>query len=312
MLDVENGSVASALVHLTPDEQPRLFAQKRITLPVMHSPTATEISRATQKASRDALMHASDVAARVRAHAAHPAAGDIERVAVFLHAPWTSIRTGSGGRISTDAPEPMLAQFRDMTEQSFGRIPVSFHAFGTTAAPAIHGLFDEGGSALVVSVTGEVTELFLTEDGILIGHATVPTGLNAMVRTLQSHGGLSLLEAHSALTLMDTPTPRHALWSEAFMSGTEHVLADIEDAVRALVHTSPVRHIFVIAPQKNSVWFARALAQYDAIGELFPAGASVRDIRPHHVLPYISAHTNPGDVTLMLEGLCVESRFGIY
>lgn len=311
ILDVENGSVGAALVRVSALGQPKLFAQTRIFLPLVQSISAGELARAVHGAAREALVHESEVAARLRTHVPTVFAGEIERVAVFLHAPWVSITLDDASGAVTDAPETLLGQFRDLAEESFGSIPVSFHTFGTTVAPTMHGLFSRDGAALIVSLTGEVTELFLTKDDVLIGHATAPVGLHTLLRTLQSHGGFSLTEARSALALINAHTIPDASWAEAFASGSSHVLTEIGTAAQSLIPVSSVQDVFVIAPHMNSVWLAKALAGDDALSNLFPDGSTIRDIHARHLSPFVSAHTT-ADTALMIESLCVDSRFGIY
>jgi hypothetical protein len=312
ILDVENGSVGAALVRVSANDQPKLFAQTRAFLPLTQSISAGALAAALYTAAREALVHESDVAARLRMHVPTASVGEIVQVAIFLHAPWVSIHVDGPDATATDAPAPLLAQFRDLAEESFGEVPVSFHAFGTTAAPAVHGIFDSAGAALIVSLTGEVTELFLTRDGALIGHATAPVGLHTLLRTLQSHGGLSRTEARSALALINAHAVPDISWAEAFESGSSHVLAEVGTAAQALVRVASVQDVFVIAPQMNSVWLAKALARDDALSDLFPDGGTIRDIHAGHLSPFVAAHASIADTELMIESLCVDSRFGIY
>ncbi len=66
ILDVENGSVGSALVRLSPDKQPKLFGEARFNTPLGMSRSGEKLSKDIEEAAREALRNASEVAARIR------------------------------------------------------------------------------------------------------------------------------------------------------------------------------------------------------------------------------------------------------
>ena len=309
IVDVENGSVGGALVVLAPHTEPSLLAQIRTEIPALRSHSGDSLVKETVHTVRDVLLHLSTVASRLRVHASASSIGEVERVAVFLHAPWVSIYSGEKS-LGTDAPESFLSELRAEIEARFKGATVSFHAFGIQAAPLVHSLYGEDDRSLVVSMTGEITELFLSGP-TLISAATVPHGFNTMVRTLQSHAGLSTPEAHSALSLLDMHQKQAPHWEEALHAGITHLIDEIGEVARALVPSSSAQPILVIAPRKSSALLARAFAENDSLGESFPGG-TVRDIRATHLSPYLRTHASKPDVGLMLLALCAQSRFGIY
>src|SRR4051812_18412130 len=98
ILDVENGSVGSALVRLVENQPPKLFGETRIELPVLHTRDSASLMREVSRGLNHALVHAAEVAGRLRNTPMGQARvqedlqnmGQISHSAVFLSAPWGS------------------------------------------------------------------------------------------------------------------------------------------------------------------------------------------------------------------------------
>src|SRR4051812_42791750 len=88
IVDIENSSVGAALVRLSPGHAPKLFAEKRVALPLLPSVSAGKLLEETDKALREALLQASTVAARMRNHSKLGPVGVIAHVQVFVSPPW--------------------------------------------------------------------------------------------------------------------------------------------------------------------------------------------------------------------------------
>src|SRR3990167_7759665 len=85
ILDIENGSVGSCLVKLAPGQAPQLFGEARTAVPLMDTRSAASLSRAVEHAASESLLHASEVAARLRHHAG--ALPPVSKVVIFMAAP---------------------------------------------------------------------------------------------------------------------------------------------------------------------------------------------------------------------------------
>src|SRR3989338_8912464 len=88
LLDVENGSVGSALLRLSPGKQPKLFGETRAVTQVGMSRSGGTLAAQIETAARDALRTIFGTAARVRLHPKTAPLGKISSVAVFLAPPW--------------------------------------------------------------------------------------------------------------------------------------------------------------------------------------------------------------------------------
>ncbi len=309
ILDVESGSVGSALVRLSPDKQPKLFGETRFTTPLRTSRSGEQLSRAIEEAAHEAVLNASEVAARIRMHDEVAPLGAIDHVAIFMSAPW--------GRpnLLESRPDFLPKMTEVLTEEvarSFGYVPSSFYtgagaaAFGTRAAVSKE-------PCLVCVVTGEVSELMRMDEEGVAAHATIPTGSHALLRTLRTHGGLSEAEARSAARLPFESTRMR----EPFAAAGSHFAEQFKDAARELAQPGEVLQVRIIGLEPTAECFARALGRSptgaalaeDSLAELFPQGGEVRALRARHLTPHIAAHAPNPDVMLLLAALFVDSHF---
>ncbi len=301
VLDVENGSVGSALVHLVPGEQPKLFGEKRVWMPVPQRVSGATLQKETLEAAHKALLHASEVAARLRAHEKTTHLGTVARTAIFLAPPWGKPNLAAG---KPDFVEPFVSALKNRISPYF-EAPASTY---TTAAPALHGLQLIGeGPCLVCTVTGEVTELLLVNEQGVLAHATIPLGRHLLIRTLRTHGGLSDHESRSAAQLpFDTPRLR-----EPFISAARHFTEQFSDAARELLAVAPIQKVHILSQGKSGEWFAEALgsdAVVDHLENLFPEGGEVRALHSRHFTPHIAAHAADPDLFLIVQALFVNSQ----
>ncbi len=279
ILDIENGSVGSALAHLTPAQQPKLFAETRIALPRMASISGVQLEEQVGKAVREAFNNSSMVAARLRAHPGATPMGHVERGVVFLHAPWTNLAFEESGKVSAEAAPEFLDSIKNISAEFFGDMPISFHAFAPSAAPILHGIFAAPDTSLICSITGEVTELALANERGIEGYGTFPIGSHAVLRTLSAHGGFSDAEIASLLRLHASGEASSALVAEPLAALGKQFVQNFKDVASVLLLHRPVQNVFVVGPEPLAEWFARALAQ-DGLEDLFTEGGSVRALRP--------------------------------
>ncbi len=273
VLDIENGSVGSGLVRLAHGAAPELFGGRRTTVPLMDTRSAAHLLRAVEHATSDAILHASEVAARMRHRSSLP---HISKAVVFLSAPW-GVPNLSLGR--PDFAEPLTQALTARVRALFGDIPMSLHAHASAAVHGLRSLYPEAGKVLLVSINGEVCELILVENGHVAGHATAPAGLNTVLRTLKAHAGLSEHEARSALRLEPT---------EATHAAAEHFAGEFKEVARELYGGAGKGDVVVLAHEPGAEWFARALS-HRSLADLYPEGGRVRVIRAGHLAPYVGS-----------------------
>jgi hypothetical protein len=302
LIDIESGSVGSALAYIEEGKRPRLFAQERKL--ISRSPFNKNLFEEIERELEDSFVHINTLVARMR-HALP--VEDISRVSVFLHAPWVGTEVALE-RIVPKPHEETLDRLKTSARGYFHAIPVSFHSFSTTATPVIGGIFGRPEEAVVCSIGSEVTELVLMKSGVIKGHATTPTGLSTIVRTLKSHAGVSEAEAFSILNL--SKHTREHLWAEAIASGLAHFSSQLKGAAKHLVRADRPQQVFVLSPKNSSDWFARSLTEDQSLHELFYPGSTIRGVTSRFASEHLSGHPKVPDVALMLESLFVDTRFG--
>ncbi|MDB5225440.1 MAG: hypothetical protein JWL87_392 [Candidatus Adlerbacteria bacterium] len=286
ILDIENGSVGSALAKLSPGQAPRLFGESRTQVPVFDTRSALQLARAVEHAASESLLQASETAARLRNHAS--TAGPVSQVVVFLAAPWgvpnLSVGRPDFSQVLTDVLAPRIAAL-------FGDVPVAQHAHMSAAVHGLRALYPDHPQSLLLSINGEVSELLLLEDDRAVAHTTAPVGLHTVLRTLKSHAGLSEHEARSALKLGSS--------SEALEAAAAHFAGEFKEAARDILPEQGSPAVFVLAHEPAAEWFARSLA-HRSLADLFPQGGIVRTLRGAHAAPYISGAS---DIHLALNAL---------
>ena len=303
LVDIESGSVGSALVGLSEREAPKLFAEKRISLPVRHARDSGTLLHAVTEATEEALLHTSSVASRMRNHKALLGQGEIDRIAIFVSPPWASQHLSGG---TAEYVEPMRRAVNHMTQGLFGEIPTTFHPLGTAAAHGAVLLFPFDTPSVLLIVSGEVSEILILNDRSLLGRATVPLGGHALVRTLISHGGVSAAEAESYMAL--SRREGHALF-EPMRVAEDHFASTIAEATKDLSGQDALGGIIVMAEEPLGEIVARALSREKSLAELFLEGGTVRSIRSSHVTPYIAAHAHKPDLSLLIEALFIDRKF---
>jgi len=305
LLDVENGSVGSALVRLSPHDAPKLFGETRVQIPLLKTHAPGSISREIEQATRSALDHVAQVAARVRVHSSEPM-GTISHTAVFMSPPWATLNLGYD-----TVPHPMTQSIYNSLVTLLGpAVPTSFHPFATATAHMVPSIFPHEERYLLCVVSGEVMEIVALErsawDSQVLGHATLPFGRNSIMRTLSAHGGFSSGEAESALKLAQHghTAPMH----EPLTSLAAHIGEEFDEVARELASGGTLRSVFVVAHEPVGEWFARSLAEHASLETLLPEGGTVRAVRGSHISPFIAVHAHKPDIALLLEALFIDAR----
>ncbi len=325
VLDIESGSVGSALARISTKHAPKLFADNRVALPVPATLDAHKLLRATEKATQEALLHTATIAGRLRTSALYTGnasqkashtikniakAGTVDRAEVFLSPPWSDFTPAKRGNAWTHEPL-LLAQTRKAIEQVFGAILITFHPLGSMVAQTTYRLFEQPDETLFATLGGEVLELVLSQEGRLRGRSTLPVGTNTLVRTLQTHGGISLPEARSALHLarfstMSDTLGNHSPYAQPLAAVQQLLLSHINTVSDELLRFSQAGTIIVVAPEPVGELLARGFASEPALLDIFPHRAQVRALHTHHLTPHLAAHAPNPDLLLILEALAVE------
>ncbi len=302
IIDVESGSVGSALLRISSQDAPKLFGEKRELLPVPVTLRGSALSHEVAAAAAHALHHAAEVASRIRLHPTLTDSGVVERVAIVLSPPWGRPNLAGGSPEFVDAMQKTLAH---LVRSSVGEVPVAFYTSAGAAAYGTRALVGTEPILLCV-IGGEVTELLRMDEQGVVAHATVPLGTHSLLRTLQSHGVMSEGESRSLLRL--DYEGQAAKMREPFAAVQAHFGAHFADAARDIMQGSTVQNIYTVGEQSAAEWFARALAQEESVQELFPQGGAVRALRAHHFLPHLAAHAEVPDLRLSLAALFVDNN----
>jgi len=306
IVDIENASVGCALVRLSPGNPPRLFAETRSSLPLLKTTSAERLLAETDKSLREALLNTSMTAARMRNHVKLHPVGVISEVFVFVAPPWTAVAP-RGDKLVWQVEPALMNSARDAVQDIFGILPTTFHAASSAAIDATNRLFQQLPNLLLCIMTGEVTELASLQNGMLAARATIPLGRHFLLRTLQTHGAVSLAEAESALRLsrmarMEVPG------EEALFSAAKHFASEFRNAAKEIKNDEPIHGILVVAQEPAGEWVAQNLATSESLVELFDAGTTVQALHTHHLAPYLAAHAARPDLLFMTEALFVDNQ----
>lgn len=304
LLDVESGSVGAALALLARGEQPKMFGEVRITLPIVYHHGSAALVPQIERAAREALVHSARVAANLRTNDKVSGLGEVSRAAVFLSAPW-------GAPNLADGKQTFHASLqKSLSEEIKGYLGVGaeYYTGADSAAYCLQRLLPRE-PLLVCVVKGETAELLLMGEQGVLGYATLPSGLNTVLRTLKSHGGMTDAETLSILALAAHPhTPAY----EPLEASAQHFVEEFAGAAQHLLARECGQEnasgIFVIAPESTGDWFARALGADESLGAYFPQGGTVRALRAHHLAPHVSGHLNLPDLHLLLDALFVGGK----
>ena len=299
ILDIESGSVATALVDLA-KQVPHIVSYQRQQLPLSQSRSGGDISRALEQTLSLSLRHSAEVAARMRVHAPEQGMGQVAKTIVFLAAPWGSPNLIVGG------PQyaPGIRQYvKESVEAAFGDLPVSFY---TAADAVLYGSRKLGKhtDTIAVSLRGEMLELLLLNEGATQGYSTVPLGSRSILRTLQTHGAMSEHEARSLLNL----TKHKDDWQyEPLLAAGRHLSDSFADGVELLLPAGTASNLVVVGEQPLGEWFAKHIADNPRLANLFSEESTVEALLPFQLKGHIEQGT-VHDPFVLLETLLVGDK----
>jgi hypothetical protein len=286
VLDIENGSVGSALARMRADGSLTILDETRQHMPIRGGRSADGLAQETQKLVREATVRAAEFASRLR-QGPEPSLGVVNNISVFMSPPW--------GKPNLETGKPdFVPHMKDLLVQEtspYFDASLNFYTNAGAATQGMRALSPYEDKYLLCIVTHEMTELLLIYNGAVVGHASMPHGMNLPLRTLKTHGGLSDAEARSALTL------RHL--TEPLSSATEHYAHEFKNAARDLLDTYVPQQVWVVSPAGE--YFARALS-HESLEGLFPQGGRVAAVRPKHFEQHLPGSSSQ-DLFLILEAL---------
>ena len=299
ILDIESGSVATALVDLS-KQVPQIVSYRRQQLPLTQSRSGSDISRALEQTLGLSLRHSAEVAARMRIHAPTQGLGQVAKVVVFLAAPWGSPNLVAG----TPQYVPGIRQYiKESVQAAFGDLPVSFY---TAADAVLFGSRTLGKhiDTIAVSLRGEMLELLLLNESGTSAYGTVPIGSRSILRTLQTHGAMSEHEARSILTLH---THKEDWQYEPLLAAGRHLSDSFADGVELLLPAGIASSLVIVGEQPLGEWFAQNIADNPRVSGLFSEESTVEALLPFHIKDHVEQGTVQ-DPFILLETLLVGDK----
>lgn len=280
ILDIEGGSVAAAVARRGADGTLSILHEQRLTMPLRPHRSAQTLASEAERLLADLMPETSKEVRRL---------GGVEGVSVFMAPPWGAPNLAEG---TPNFVPHMQEQVRRELSPYFAT-PATFYTNAGATLGGLRAIAPAEDKYLLCIVTHEMTELLLVHNGAVVGHASMPHGINLPLRTLRAHGNMSEAEARSALKLGHLEEPLAAA-NEAY--ATEFFAAG-----RELFDTHAPQRVWVVSSVGD--YFAKALA-HPNLGELFPRGGTVAALKSAHAGRHIGDAAGR-DLFVLLEALFV-------
>ncbi len=150
----------------------------------------------------------------------------------------------------------------------FWHVPnAHFASFSFVAFDLIRDVFSGEASFLFVDISGEVTDISLAKDNVLLESISFPAGKNMLTRAIIEDMQTSATAAESELDLYleNKSTKEHAKQIEkALESAGRDWLTYFEDALTQLSLEFPIpKTVFYTTDDNVVMWFEKAIAQAD-------------------------------------------------
>jgi len=162
-------------------------------------------------------------------------------------------------------PASIRASITDVITKFWRVSNVHFSSFSLMAFDAIRGIFPDERSFLFMDISGEVTDISLTKDNVLLESISFPAGKNLLIRALVKEMKNTPALAVSELELYSEhrSTPEHALQVEKVLGETtKEWQVFFDDALSRFAREFPIpRTIFYTADDNITQWFERAIAE---------------------------------------------------
>lgn len=144
---------------------------------------------------------------------------------------------------------------------------VHFASFAFTAFDTIRDIFSDESSFLFMDISGEVTDISLAKDNVLLESISFPVGKNMLIRNLAEEMNVPVALANSELNLYleDKSTPAHVKQMEAtLIPAAKEWLRLFENALAELAVEFPIpRTMFYTTDNNVNKWFRDAIETTD-------------------------------------------------
>ena len=148
----------------------------------------------------------------------------------------------------------------------FWHVPdTHFASFSFLAFDTIRDIFSDESSFLFMDISGEVTDISLAKDNVLLESISFPAGKNILTRALIQEMKITHALANSELDLYfeNKSTPDHAKQIEKILGeATKEWLTFFEDALVQLAVEFPIPRTIFYTTDNNAVkWFREAIEE---------------------------------------------------
>lgn len=162
-------------------------------------------------------------------------------------------------------PANIFSSISDVITQ-FWHVPkVHFSSFSFTAFDTIRDIFADESSFLFMDISGEVTDISLAKDNVLLESISFPAGKNMLIRALirGMHSTPTAAASEMKLYLEGKMTREHAKQIEDILTvETKEWKIFFEDALSQFATEFPIpRTIFYTADDDVTKWFEEAIHQ---------------------------------------------------
>ncbi len=208
-----------------------------------------------------------------------------------------------------EAPSRLVDPVREALHHFFGRhTALSFHSTSIALSHALSSVAPERHTYALCNSEGELAELLLVADHILLGVATSAAGAATFARTVAAHGALSPAEVPSALKLACREgSPRAEEFAPAIAAASSVCAREFRTAAAPLFAAlGTPQTLYFIGGGEGAALFKEAVARAPSMRALFPAGVSL-EAAPRAAL---GAPVREGDAFLALEALFAAALLG--
>ncbi|PIP73272.1 MAG: hypothetical protein COW88_02685 [Candidatus Lloydbacteria bacterium CG22_combo_CG10-13_8_21_14_all_47_15] len=203
------------------------------------------------------------------------------------------------------SPGAFLGEITKRVDRAFTSIEIEFHTFSFVAFDVVRDMFAEEKNFLVCDVSGEVTDVSVVRDDVLIETASFPHGKNSIMRAVMKASGASPEEALSRIALSAFPgrsSSFKAPMKKALEKARHEWKEVLADALAKLSEGGLLPHaVFLTAGAEASSWFSDAFETTPAGGSTKPF--SVTEVSPSFLRPFIGVSDAEKDAFLLLEAL---------
>jgi len=297
LLDIESGSVGSALLNLSKKSGPYLYGYNRLQAPLQQARSSESLFAALNKTLDQSLLQTAEVAARMRTHSPH--LGSVEHIAVFFSAPWGTPDLTAGKPVFGSG---LIEHIKNSLNNYFGEARASFHTSADALAFNAHK-FTSSPDVLLAALRGELMEMLLFTDARVVAYGTAPIGTHTILRTLKAHGGLSEHESRSLLKLLEHGDQSY----EPLIASGEHARKEFANAAALVLQHGTPTSIVLMGEQPLADWFAKRIAEEESLAALFPENTTVEALRQHYFGAPL-ATSAISDPFLLAEAAYVDAR----